>query len=107
MFARAPAYDRQVKFEWDPKKAAANLASRGVSFEDASTVFGDALAGTIPDPLHSVAEARFVTVGRSAAGSLLVVVHAERAERVRIVSARPATPSERKRYASKTPNRKR
>ncbi|MCX6542824.1 MAG: BrnT family toxin [Acidobacteria bacterium] len=96
-----------MKFEWDPKKAAANLASHGVSFEDASTVFGDPLAGTISDPLHSVAEARFITVGHSASGALLVVVHAERGERVRIISARSATPSERKRYASKTPNCKR
>jgi hypothetical protein len=55
-----------VKFEWDPKKAAANLANHGVSFEDASTVFGDPLAGTISDPLHSVSEARSITVGHSA-----------------------------------------
>ena len=96
-----------MKFEWDPKKAAANLASHGVSFEDASTVFGDALAGTIPDPLHSVSEARFITVGHSASGALLVVVHAERGDLVRIISARPATPSESERYASKTPHHKR
>jgi len=96
-----------VKFEWNPKKAAANLANHGVSFEVASTVFGDPLAGTISDPLHSVEEARFITVGHSVSGALLVVVHAERGERVRIISARQATPSERKRYASKTPNRKR
>jgi uncharacterized protein len=92
-----------VKFEWDPKKAEMNLAKHGVSFEDASTVFGDSLAGTIPDPRYSAAEVRFVTMGHSAAGDLLVVVHAERDERVRIISARSATSAERRRYESKTP----
>jgi len=91
-----------VKFEWDPKKAEANLAKHGVSFEDASTVFGDPLAGTIPDPLHSADEARFITMGHSAAGNLVVVVHTERGERARI-NARLATSAERKRYESKTP----
>ena len=52
-----------MKFDWDPKKAEANLGRHGVSFEDGSTVFGDSLAGTIPDPLHSGDEARFITVG--------------------------------------------
>ena len=96
-----------MKFEWDPKKAEANLAKHGVSFEDGSTVFGDALAGTIPDPLHSPDEARFITVGHSAAGNLVVVVHAERGERARIISARLATTAERKRYESKTRDQKR
>jgi uncharacterized DUF497 family protein len=96
-----------MKFEWDPRKAAANLAKHRVSFEDASTVFGDPLAGTIPDPVHSAEEARFITVGRSDAGSLVVVVHAERGERARIISARVATPVERRRYESKTPPQKR
>jgi len=96
-----------MKFEWDPKKAAANLAKHRVSFEDASTVFGDPLAGTIPDPLHSTEEARFITVGHSGGGSLVVVVHAERGERARIISARLATPVERRRYESKTPRQKR
>ena len=91
-----------MKFEWDPDKAEANLAKHGVSFEDASTVFGDPLAGTIADPLHSADEARFITMGHSAAGALVVVVHAERSERARIISARPATSAERKRYESKT-----
>ena len=93
-----------MKFEWDPKKADANLAKHGVSFEDASTVFSDPLAGTIVDPLHSDMEIRFVTMGRSRAGALVVTVHAERGERVRIISARLATSAERKRYESKTPD---
>lgn len=90
-----------MKFEWDPKKAKANLAKHGVSFEEASTVFADPLAGTIPDPLHSAEEARSVTLGHSAAGSLVVVVHTERGERVRIISARVAVRAERKRYEAK------
>lgn len=96
-----------MKFEWDPKKSEANLATHGVSFEDASTVFGDSLAGTIPDPLHSAEEARFITMGHSAAGNLLVVVHTERGERARIISTRSATSAERKRYESKTPEQRR
>jgi len=96
-----------MKFEWHSKKAEANLAKHGVSFEDASTVFGESLAGTIPDPLHSADEARFITVGHSAAGSLVVVVHADRGERARIISARVATSAERKRYESKTRDWKR
>ena len=90
-----------MKFEWDPKKAKRNLAKHGVSFEDAGAVFADPLAGTIPDPLHSGEEARFVTLGHSAAGTLVVVVHAERGERSRIISARRATSSERQRYEAK------
>ena len=50
-----------MKFEWDPRKAAMNLRKHGVSFEEASAVFGDPLAGTITDPVHSTREARFVT----------------------------------------------
>lgn len=90
-----------MKFEWDPNKAKRNLVKHGVSFEDAAAVFADPLAGTISDPLHSGEEARFVTLGHSAFGALVVVVHAERGERCRIISARMATPSERKRYEAK------
>jgi hypothetical protein len=63
-----------MQFEWDPAKAARNLAKHGVSFDEASTVFGDPLAGTIPDPRHSGEESRLVTIGHSAGGSLIVVV---------------------------------
>jgi hypothetical protein len=52
-----------MQFEWDPGKAARNLAKHGVSFDEGSTVFGDPLAGTIPDPRHSVEEYRFVMIG--------------------------------------------
>ena len=91
-----------MQFEWDTKKAAYNLAKHGISFSDAATVFGDPLAGTILDPRHSVEERRFVTIGHSANGFLIVVIHAERGDRIRIISARRATRRERKRYETKT-----
>ena len=87
-----------MKFEWDPKKAATNLAKHGISFEDASSVFGDPFAGTIPDPLHSTEEARFVTIGLTAAQRLVVVVHTDRDDRIRLISARPATRAEKKKH---------
>jgi len=82
-------------FEWDPKKAKANLARHGVSFDEASTAFEDALSLTILDPLHSETEQRFILVGCSRKERLLVVVHTEREDRIRIISARPATKKER------------
>ena len=89
-------------FEWDPQKAAENFAKHKVSFDEASTVFGDPLAGTIPDPDHSFEEPRFITVGLSNASLLLVVVHADREDVVRLISARRATRQERRSYESKT-----
>jgi len=87
-----------LSFEWDADKASGNLAKHGVSFAEASTVFADPLSRTIPDPLHSDDEERFIIVGESAAGHTLVVVHTHRGESVRIISARKATPRERKDY---------
>jgi uncharacterized DUF497 family protein len=87
-----------VKFLWDPRKADANRAKHGTTFEEASTVFGDPLATTIPDPDHSHDEARSVTMGHSAAGVLLVVVHADSGDDVRVISARRATGREKKKY---------
>ena len=88
-----------MQVEWDPKKARANLRKHGVSFDEAATVFLDDLSLTGDDPDHSVSEERFVTFGVSSAGRLLVVAHTERGEeRTRIISARPATRSERKLY---------
>jgi hypothetical protein len=80
-----------LRFEWDERKAAVNLRRHRISFLEATTVFGDPLSITISDPDHSVAERRFVDVGRSSRGRLLVVSYTERGERIRIVSARPAT----------------
>jgi uncharacterized protein len=87
-----------LRFEWDPAKAAANLAKHGVSFEEASTVFRDALSQTGEDPDHSVGEERFVTFGVSSRGRLLVVAHTEQGDKIRIISARPALSGERKLY---------
>ena len=87
-----------MDFEWDPGKAARNRRKHGVSFYEAATVFGDSLAVTLHDPDHSVSELRFVTVGTSVAGRILIVAHTERDERTRIISARHATQGERKDY---------
>ena len=85
-------------FQWDKKKARRNLRDHKVSFEEASTVFGDTLSRTIDDPLHSEDEDRYVIIGQSARGRLLVVVHTIRGDDIRIISARVATPAERKDY---------
>ena len=85
-------------FEWDPTKAKTNLKRHGVSFEEASTVFGDPHSTTIPDPLHSASEDRFVIIGLSYRLRTLVVVHTEKGNIVRIISAREATRHERRTY---------
>ena len=87
-----------LQFEWDEDKARRNLKKHGVSFEEASSVFGDSLALTIPDPLHSEEEERFITLGESHRRRLLVVVSTDRGDRTRVISARVATPRERKQY---------
>ncbi len=87
-----------LTFEWDAKKAESNLAKHGISFEEAATVFGDPKSLTIPDPLHSQAEIRFAILGRSHQGRLLVVVHTERGDNIRIISARQASRRERGYY---------
>ena len=85
-------------FEWDPNKARLNLKTHGVSFDEASTAFRDPLSRAIDDPLHSDDEERFVLIGHSIRRRLLVVVHTERGDRIRIISARLATKKERVRY---------
>jgi uncharacterized protein len=85
-------------FGWDPNKARGNIEAHGISFDEASTAFGDALSLTIHDPLHSEEEDRFILIGNSAKNRLLVVIHTERGENVRIISARKATIKERKQY---------
>ena len=89
-----------MKFEWDARKDRANLEKHGVSFAEASTVFGDPLAASVPDPDHSEGEARFVTMGYSSSNRLIVVSHSEEGDTVRIISAREATSHERKAYES-------
>ncbi len=85
-----------MEFEWDGRKAASNLDKHGVDFADAVTVLDDELAVTVRD--EGPGEDRYVTIGMDAIGQLLVVVYAWRGERVRIISARKATPRERKSY---------
>jgi len=87
-----------LTFEWDEKKAKQNIKKHKVSFEEAATVLADPLSLTIPDPLHSEEEDRFVTMGTSIRGRLLVVVHTERGDAIRIISARLATRRERRAY---------
>ena len=87
-----------MQFEWERAKARQNLRKHGISFEEAVSVFYDPLGATFDDPDHSVGEQRFITIGYSAHGRLLTVVHAERGGTVRVISARRATPGERKRH---------
>ncbi len=92
-----------LEFEWDPKKAAANYAKHRVRFEEAATAFGDPLSITIPDPAHSVGEARFILIGQTMIRRLVVVVHVERGTRLRLISARLATRRERQTYEEDQP----
>jgi uncharacterized protein len=87
-----------LTFEWDSRKVRTNLVKHGVSFEEASSVFGDPLSLTIPDPDHSITERRHVTIGKAFNHKLLVVVHTERGDNIRIISARRANRRERKCY---------
>ena len=87
-----------MRFEWDPRKAAANLRKHGMSFEEATTAPRDALAITGRDPDHSSDESRYITFGVSSQRSLLVVAHTDRGRLIRIISACTATKSERKTY---------
>jgi len=85
-------------FEWDAEKASSNLDKHGVSFEEAGSAFADPLSLTIPDPAHSEGESRFILVGMSAGGRLVVVAHTERQDRIRLISAREASRRERRAY---------
>jgi uncharacterized DUF497 family protein len=87
-----------LSFEWDESKARSNVAKHGVNFEEAATVFADPLSLTIPDPAHSQAESRFIIIGQSHQRKLLIVVHTERGDNIRVISARRASRRERKAY---------
>jgi uncharacterized DUF497 family protein len=87
-----------VIYEWDPKKAGANRRKHGVSFEEAATVFLDPLAVTYPDPDHSGAEIREITIGHSAKRRVVFLSHTQRGDRIRIIGARKLTPKECKQY---------
>jgi uncharacterized protein len=90
------------RFDWDEEKAVSNWLKHRVSFEEAATVFFDPLSLTIDDPEHSADEDRFVTIGLGDFGRLLVVVHTDRDGIIRIISARAATPRERRAYERHT-----
>jgi len=83
-------------FEWDEEKANANLRNHRISFDEATTLFTDPFSITIPDPDHSVDEERYLDVGSSDKGRVLVVVYTERSSNIRIISCRKATPIERR-----------
>jgi uncharacterized DUF497 family protein len=87
-----------IIFEWDDEKAARNLNKHSVSFREATTVFGDSFSLTISDPIHSEGEDRFIILGQSFQGRLLVVVHTYRENRIRIISARVGNKRERQYY---------
>jgi uncharacterized DUF497 family protein len=90
-----------VIFEWDPAKARSNHKKHRISFQEATTVFGDPFAATYSDPDHSESEQRFITVGMSGSGRVLIVAHAGRGDRIRIISARETTKGEREQYEEK------
>ena len=90
-----------MKFVWDDVKAEKNIKNHSVSFEEATTVFTDPLSLTITDPLHSYGEERFIILGQSIKNRMIVVVHTDLGDIIRIISARLATKKERKKYESK------
>jgi uncharacterized DUF497 family protein len=89
-----------VRIESDSEKASANLAKHGVSFDEASAVFGDSSAKTVPDPDHSEVEERFLTTGLSTQQRTLIVWHIDQGDVIRIIGAREATARERRTYES-------
>jgi len=88
-----------LTFEWDETKYHANMTKHGIRFEEAETVFADDKGLLMPDPDHSIGESRSILIGKSNQSNLLIVCHCEYSEdRIRIISARKATPHERKTY---------
>jgi hypothetical protein len=92
-----------MEFEWDPGKAESNLQKHGVSFNEAASVLGDPLSVTFFDPDHSDDEDRFITLGTSRDGRLIILSHTDRGDSVRIISAREATRRERRLYEEGNP----
>ena len=95
-----------IRFEWDPDKARRNARRHGVSFEEATTAFDDELVMTMPDPVHSIGEERFILLGRTSRGRLVVVVFTDRAldiPSIRLISARLADRGERHDYEEGQP----
>ena len=90
-----------MDFEWDIQKADSNNRKHDVSFEEATTVFGDYLSVTYPDSEHSIQEVRYIIIGLSSKNRVLVIAHTQRGESIRIISARQATKRERDFYESR------
>ncbi|MFH0821329.1 MAG: BrnT family toxin [Pseudomonadota bacterium] len=95
-----------MQFEWGAAKAHVNLRKHGVGFKEAVTAFQDPLSITVYDPDHSEEEERFITFGVSSAGRLIMVAHTDREDRIRVISARELTPSEREQYEEEIQGRK-
>lgn len=87
-----------LTFEWHEEKAAINLKKHRISFEEAKTVFNDPMSITIADPDHSIDDERYIDIGISSRGQILVVVYTERNENIRLISCRPATKTEQRLY---------
>ncbi len=87
-----------LDFEWDEDKAVANFKKHKIGIEEAKTVFADPFSITIDDPTHSIEEQRFVDIGASADGKILVVSYTERERKIRLISCRKATKAERRIY---------
>ena len=87
-----------MNFEWDEDKAEANLKKHKISFEEAKTVFADPFAITIVDPKNSIDENRYIDIGASAGGKVIVVSYTERERQIRLISCRKAAKNERKIY---------
>jgi len=88
----------ELIFEWDEEKAKRNISKHKVSFEEAKTIFDDPFLMTFPDPDHSDSEQRYLNLGCSSKGRILVVIHAERGSHTRIINCRKATRNERRAY---------
>jgi len=88
-----------IQFEWDAQEANENLKKHRVSFDEAKTVFHDLMLISVIDEEHSVDEERYITVGMSGRGRLVLVAHTDREGHVRIISARKATRKEERFYA--------
>lgn len=91
-----------IDFEWDPTKAQRNLYKHGVSFDEGATVFLDPLGITVHDPSHSRQESRYLTIGSTSMGRMIVLSHTDRQGRIRIISARELTRKERKAYENES-----
>ena len=88
----------ELLFEWDEEKAQSNWSRHQVSFAEGATIFHDLFVATTPDPDHSEDEERYISIGRSVKGRLLVIVHTKRGDKTRLISCRKATPAERRSY---------